>query len=111
MPGAPGGKAARRKMLDDLAGELDGRAGPGCRRRCTLRLIPYLSVRRAGRGRLRVYCVGTGGLYAFLTGDGQLIVPGGGGPAAAAREVAAAAGRAPAVRAARSGRAAGQPGS
>ena len=110
MPASAQDRAARRRLLDGLAGELNGPGGPGCRRRRTLRLVAYVSIRRAGRGRLRVYCAGTAGLYAFLTGDGQLIVPGRGGLAAAAREAAAAAGQ-DAGRAAPAGQAAGQPGS
>jgi hypothetical protein len=94
-------KRARRALLDSLARELGRPGGPGGRLRRTWRLVPYLSVRRAGRGRLRVYCAGTGGQYAFVTADGTVIGLGAGIPAAA-RDVAAASGRA------REGRPAGQ---
>jgi hypothetical protein len=100
-------KARRQELLNRLARELRRPGGPDVRQRRTLRLIPYLSVRRAGRGRLRVYCAGAGGSYGYLTGDGQLISLGD-GVAGAAREVAAACGR-PAGRTAP--RTAGQPGS
>ena len=85
-------KAARRELLAGLARELRQAGGPGCRRGWTLRLVPYLSVRRPGRRRMRVYCAGASGAYGFLTGSGQLVSLAG-GVAAAAREIAAACGR------------------
>jgi hypothetical protein len=93
MAGSRAEKTTRRRLLDDLARELSQSAGPAQRlragRRRTMRLIPYVSLRRAARGRLRVYCVSDAGLYALLTGDGQLIRLDD-GITAAARAVAAA---------------------
>ena len=108
MAGSGAEKAARREVLDSLARELRQPGGPGCRRRLTVRLIPYLSVRTPGQGRLRVYCISAGGAYAFLTGGGQLIRLGD-GIAGAAREVTAACGQAAPGRP--PARAAGHPGS
>jgi len=85
-------KAARRKLLASLACELRQTEDPGCRRGRTLRLVPYLSIHRPGRRRMRVYCVSASGAYGFLTANGQLIGITG-GIAAAAREIAAACGR------------------
>jgi len=107
MAGPGPEKAARRATLDSLARELRRPGGPGCRRRLTWRLVPYLSIGRAGRGRLRVYCIGARGRYGFVTGDGT-VIRAGQGAAAAARDVAAACGRPAGEPAAR--RPAGQPG-
>lgn len=82
-------KAARRKLLASLARELRQTEGPGCRRGRTLGLVPYLSIHRPGRRRMRVYCASASGAYGFLTANGQLIGITG-GIAAAAREIAAA---------------------
>jgi hypothetical protein len=77
MPGSRAQKRQRRKLLAELAAELSSPRGPGPslrpRLRCTWRLSPYLSVRKAGRGRLRVYCASDAGQYAFVTGSGQVI--------------------------------------
>jgi len=93
MPVSGAEKNTRRQVLEDLARELNRPGGPGCRMRRTARLVPYLSVRKAARRRLRVYCAGVGGVYALLTGDGQLILLDS-GIAAAAREITTAAGQA-----------------
>ena len=85
------GKTARRELLGSLARELRQAGGPRCRRGRTLRLVPYLSIRRPGRRRLRVYCVGVGGAYGLLTGSGELISLAA-GIAAAAQEITAACG-------------------
>lgn len=82
---------SRREMLGALARELRRAGGPAARRGWTLRGVPYLSVRRPGRRRLRVYCVSAGGGRAFLTGTGQLVSAAAGIPGAAG-EIAAAAG-------------------
>jgi hypothetical protein len=87
MAGSRAEKSARRRLLAGLACELsqpDGLVRPlRPRMRCTVRLVPYLSLPDGARGRLRVYCVSDAGLYAFLTGDGQLIRLADGVPGAA----------------------------
>lgn len=66
----------RRDLLDGLAGDLNSPSGSAypvrARLWLTWRLRPYLSVKAAGRPRLRVYCAGRSGWYALLTGDGQV---------------------------------------
>jgi hypothetical protein len=89
MAGSRAEKAVRRRLLAGLARELSMVLRLPARRRCTAHLVPYLSLRRATGGRVRVYCVSDAGLYAFLTGDGTVISLDG-GIAAAAQSVAAA---------------------
>src|ERR1017187_8634763 len=89
MAGSRAEKAVRRRLLADLARELSMVLRLPARRRCTAHLVPYLSLRRATGGRVRVHCVSDAGLYAFLTGDGTVISLDG-GIAAAAQAIAGA---------------------
>jgi hypothetical protein len=87
----------RRKLLTDLARELRPASGSAYRARLwlTWQLRPYLSVRTAARGTLRVYCAGAAGRYVLLTGSGQVIGLDEGVTAAAAAIAAACAGHEP----------------
>jgi len=87
----------KRELLADLAGELRSAPGSACqaRVRLTWQLRPYLSVRTAARGVLRVYCAGAAGRYALLTGSGQVIGLDEGITAAAAALTVACGGREP----------------
>ena len=89
----------RRDQLRDLAGELTPSSGSGHPPRprlgLTWQLRPYLSIRRASRARLRVYCAGAAGRYALLTSDGQVIRLDEGISTAAAAVMAACVGREP----------------
>ena len=88
-------KRARARILAALARELRWPGGPGpllrTRWGLTWQLIPYLSVRAADGGRLRVSCACADGVFALITSRGRLICLGG-GIVAAAWEVAAACG-------------------
>ena len=72
-----GERDQRREILAELAAALAAAGGPGqqvqTRRGRTRGLVPYLSVRAAGRDRLRVYCAASGGQYALLTSTGTVI--------------------------------------
>jgi hypothetical protein len=88
-------KRGRARILAALARELRWPGGPGpllrARWGLTWRLVPYLSVRAADGGRLRVSCASADGVLALITSRGCLIGLGG-GIVAAAWDVAAGCG-------------------
>lgn len=89
-------KRRRTRILAALARELRWPGGPGPLLRAkwglTWHLTPYLSVRAAGGGRLRIFCASADGVFVLTTSRGCRIGLGD-GIVAAVWDVAGACGR------------------